>query len=114
MQQLPTPAEDSDPDHVSVLPTDTLFYALQVMQAHGRRLLPVLDAAGELVGLLTEAHLLGAWRADPLLPVSEVMAPHPAPRAPWLPGEGPETRVVTAAQALEASGVGEEGERWTH
>ena len=113
MQQHPTDTEDTDPKHVSVLPTDTLFYALQVMQAHGRRLLPVLDGEGRLVGLLEEARLLDAWRADPLLPVGEVMAPHPAPREPWLPGEGPETRVVTAAQALEGSELAEGG-LWTH
>ena len=113
MQQQPTEAEPDGPDPVSVLPTDTLFYALQVMQTHARRLLPVLDAGGALVGLLTEAHLLEAWRADPLLPVSAVMAPHPAGREPWLPGAGPELRVLTAAQALEASGC-EEGGLWSH
>jgi len=113
MQQQPTDAELDDPGDVSVLPTDTLFYALQVMQAHGRRLLPVLDGAGELVGLLTEKHLLQAWRADPLLPVGAVMAPHPAAQAPWLPGEGPETRVVTAAQVLEGSGCEDGGGLWS-
>lgn len=113
MQQQPTDAELDAPDTVSVLPTDTLFYALQVMQTHGRRLLPVLDGRGALVGLLTEAHLLEAWRADPLLPVSAVMAPHPPAREPWPLHEGPETRVVTAAQALEQSGC-EEGGLWSH
>ena len=112
MQQQPTDAELDAPDPVSVLPTDTLFYALQVMQAHGRRLLPVLDGEGGLVGLLTEAHLLEAWRADPLLPVGTVMAPHPPQAEPWLPTEAPELRVVTAAQTLEASGC-EEGGLWS-
>jgi CBS domain-containing protein len=113
MQQQPTDAELDASDPVSVLPTHTLFYALQVMQAHARRLLPVVDGDGALVGLLTEEHLLEAWRADPLLPVGAVMAPHPPPREPWLPGEGPETRVVTAAQVLEQSGC-EEGGLWSH
>lgn len=99
MQPHPSATEHEAPRPVSVLPTDTLFYALQVMQAHGQRMLPVLDAERALVGLLTEAHLLEAWRADPLLQVREVMAPHPAPREPWLLGE--------------ALGGGEEGP-WTH
>jgi CBS domain-containing protein len=113
MQQQPTDAEPEDSDPVSVLPTDTLFYALQVMQTHGRRLLPVLDGTGALVGLLTESHLLEAWRADPLLPVGSVMAPHPPQDGAWLPAEGPELRVVTAAQTLEAAGF-EEGGLWSH
>ena len=113
MQQQPTDAEPEASDPVSVLPTDTLFHALQVMQAHGCRLLPVLDGGGALVGLLTETHLLEAWRADPLLPVGTVMAPHPLQAEPWLPTEAPEMRVVTAAQTLEAAGC-EEGGLWSH
>ena len=114
MQSHSSDLEDDAQHPVSVLPTDTLFYALQVMQTHGQRLLPVLDAERALVGLLTEAHLLEAWRADPLAQVREVMAQHPAPREPWLPGEGPETRVLTAAQALDGTEVGEEGFWTTH
>jgi predicted transcriptional regulator len=59
---------------VTVLPTDTLVRALRVMERHQVQLLPVMEETGELLGLISEAHILQAWSEDPLQPVSEVMA----------------------------------------
>jgi CBS domain-containing protein len=58
---------------VAVTPTTTLLSALQLMERHHVRLLPVLDDTGCLMGFISEAHILAAWGEDPLLPVSQVM-----------------------------------------
>jgi CBS domain-containing protein len=59
---------------VTVLPTDTLLRALRVMERHQMQLLPVMESTGELLGLISEAHILQAWSEDPLQAVSDVMA----------------------------------------
>jgi CBS domain-containing protein len=74
MQQCGTNEETAGPVTVTVLPTDTLLCALRVMERHQLRLLPVVEETGALLGLISEAHILEAWGADPLLLVSEVMA----------------------------------------
>ena len=74
MQQRGTNEELSASGAVTVLPTDTLLCALRVMEQHHVRLLPVVGEMGELVGLLSEQHILGAWGEDPLRLVLEVMA----------------------------------------
>ena len=58
----------------TVFPTDTLLSALKVMERHHVRLIGVVGAGGGLVGVVHEAHVLAAWRADPLAPVSDIMA----------------------------------------
>lgn len=73
MQQQRAEEEETSCQAVAVLPTATLLSALQVMERHHVRLLPVLDETGRLLGLLSEAHILAAWGEDPLLPVSRVM-----------------------------------------
>ena len=74
MRQNPTLAEKLSSTEVALLPTDTLLRALRVMERLQVRLLPVMEQAGELLGLVTREHLLSAWRVDPLLPVAAVMA----------------------------------------
>ncbi|MCY1073650.1 CBS domain-containing protein [Archangium lansingense] len=59
---------------VTLVPTDTLLRALRVMERCGASLLPVVGEAGGLVGLVSRAHVLAAWKVDPLLPVALVMA----------------------------------------
>jgi signal-transduction protein with cAMP-binding, CBS, and nucleotidyltransferase domain len=59
---------------VTVLPTDTLLRALRVMERHQVQILPVMEETGQMLGLISEAHILQAWRVDPLQAVSEVMA----------------------------------------
>lgn len=59
---------------VTVLPTDTLLCALRVMEQHQVRLLPVVGKTGELLGLISEEHILEAWGEGPLQLVFEVMA----------------------------------------
>ncbi|WP_199242812.1 CBS domain-containing protein [Vitiosangium sp. GDMCC 1.1324] len=58
---------------VALVPSDTLLHALGVMERYRVWLLPVVGEAGCLVGLITRSHVLGAWKVDPLLPVSLVM-----------------------------------------
>ncbi|WP_306819145.1 CBS domain-containing protein [Archangium lipolyticum] len=87
MRQDPTLAERMSSTEVTLLPTDTLLRALRVMERHGVSLLPVVEEAGGLVGLISRAHVLSAWRVDPLLPVGLVMSECGKPReGPW---EGP-------------------------
>jgi CBS-domain-containing membrane protein len=74
MRQSPTLAETLSSTEVALLPTDTLLRALRVMEQRGVWLLPVVEQAGGLVGLVSRAHILSAWRVDPLLPVAMVMA----------------------------------------
>ncbi|WP_317987299.1 CBS domain-containing protein [Stigmatella hybrida] len=73
MQQQSADGKETPRHAVTVLPTTTLLSALQVMERHHVRLLPVVDDTGRLLGLLSEAHILAAWGEDPLLPVSRVM-----------------------------------------
>jgi CBS domain-containing protein len=73
MQHPSTDGKDASCPTVTVLPTTTLLSALQVMERHHVRLLPVVDGTGRLLGLISEAHILAAWGEDPLLPVSQVM-----------------------------------------
>lgn len=75
-----TSEEGAAPGGVTILPTDTLLCALRVMERHGIRLLPVVKETGALLGLVSEEHILGAWREDPLQPVLEVMAACGPPR----------------------------------
>jgi CBS-domain-containing membrane protein len=58
----------------TVFPTDTLLRALREMERHQVRMLGVVGEGGGFVGVVSEAHILAAWRADPFTPVSEVMA----------------------------------------
>ncbi len=90
MRQSPTLMETSSSTEVALLPTDTLLRALRVMERQGVWLLPVVEQAGGLVGLVSREHILSAWRVDPLLPVALVMAARKA----WNEGEGasPEPR----------------------
>jgi predicted transcriptional regulator len=74
MRQSPTLAETLSSTEVALLPTDTLLRALRVMERRGVWLLPVVEKAGGLVGLVSREHILSAWRVDPLLPVAMVMA----------------------------------------
>jgi len=74
MQQNPTLVETLSSTEVALLPTDTLLRALRMMEEHQVRLLPVMEQAGGLLGLVTREHLLSAWRVDPFLPVAAVMA----------------------------------------
>lgn len=74
MQQQGTNEEAVVAMNVTVLPTDTLLCALRIMQEHQLRLLPVVEETGELLGLISETHILEAWEEDPLRLVSEVMA----------------------------------------
>jgi CBS domain-containing protein len=74
MQQRGTNEELAASVTVTVLPTDTLLCALRVMEQHQVRLLPVVRETGELVGLISEQHILGSWGEDPLRLVLEVMA----------------------------------------
>ena len=91
MQQQGTHKENSASGAVTVLPTDTLLWALRLMERHRIRLLAVVEETGALVGVISEAHILQAWTAGPLQPVCEVMA------ACGQPGE-----------------KGEEGVEWYH
>jgi CBS domain-containing protein len=87
MWQDPTLAEKLSSTEVTLLPTDTLLRALRVMERHGVSLLPVVEEAGGMVGLISRAHVLSAWRVDPLLPVGLVMSECGKPRGgTW---EGP-------------------------
>lgn len=92
MRQLWMARETQDLTPVRVLPTDTLLAVLGLMQRTGLRVVPVVADEGELLGLVTEAHVLGAWDRGPLVAVEEVMAAcavgaHPdeelEPRAYW-------------------------------
>jgi predicted transcriptional regulator len=74
MRQSRTLAETLSSTEVALLPTDTLLRALRVMERRGVWLLPVVEQAGGLVGLVSREHILSAWRVDPLLPVAMVMA----------------------------------------
>ncbi len=74
MQQHGTDMEMGAVANVTILPTDTLLCALRVMKEHRVGLLPVVEEAGVLLGLITEAHILAVWERDPLRKVSEVMA----------------------------------------
>lgn len=80
MQQGGTSEEVAASVGVTVLPTDTLLCALRVMERHQVRLLPVVEETGELLGLVSEEHILGAWGEDPLQLVREVMAESGPPR----------------------------------
>lgn len=80
---------------VTVLPTDTLLCALRVMKEHRVRLLPVVEETGAFCGLISEAHILGAWEEDPLRLVCEVMAECGPPAEDEEPEEG--ARVPLAA-----------------
>lgn len=82
MRQKPSFAEKLSPMQVALEPTDTLLRALGVMDRYRVRLLPVLGAAGRMVGLLSREHVMSAWEVDPLLPVSLVMAACEAPLPP--------------------------------
>jgi CBS domain-containing protein len=93
MQQHGMNEETVTADPVTVLPTDTLLCALRLMEEHQVRVLPVVEETGALLGLIHEAHILGAWEEDPLGLVAEVMAECGAPeeeqegregnRLPW-------------------------------
>ena len=89
MRQKPTLAEPLSSTRVALLPTDTLLRALRVMEQHRLSLLPVVESAGGLVGLISRAHVLSAWKVDPLLPVALVMSacgrPQEEAGAAWLP-----------------------------
>ncbi|HYO58287.1 CBS domain-containing protein [Archangium sp.] len=74
MRQKPTLAEGLSSTEVALVPTDTLLRALRVMERSHTWLLPVVGEAGGLVGLISRAHILSAWKVDPLLPVALVMA----------------------------------------
>lgn len=74
MRQRGISGEGTSSPITTVLPTDTLLYALRVMERHRARLLAVVGETGLLLGLLYEAHLLKAWGHNPLLPVASVMA----------------------------------------
>ena len=74
MRQNPTLTELLSSTEVALLPTDTLLRALRVMEQCQVWLLPVVEEAGGLLGLVTREHLLSAWRVDPFLPVAAVMA----------------------------------------
>jgi predicted transcriptional regulator len=74
MRQKPTLAERLSSIEVALVPSDTLLRALRVMERYDVCLLPVMGEAGGLVGLISREHVLSAWRVDPLLPVSMVMA----------------------------------------
>ncbi len=63
----------------TVFPTDTLLAALRKMERHQVRLLGVVGDGGGLLGVVSEEHLLAAWKGDPLAPVAGVMAPAGAP-----------------------------------
>ncbi|WP_309893721.1 CBS domain-containing protein [Archangium sp.] len=76
MRQNPTLVETLSSTEVALLPTDTLLRALRMMEKHQVQLLPVMEQAGGLLGLVTREHLLSAWRVDPFLPVAAVMAAH--------------------------------------
>lgn len=58
----------------TVFPTDTLLAALRKMERHQVRLLGVVGEGGGVLGVVSEEHILAAWRGDPLAPVSRVMA----------------------------------------
>jgi CBS domain-containing protein len=73
MRQKPTVAERLSSSEVALVPTDTLLRALRVMERCGISLLPVVGEEGGLVGLVSRAHVLAAWKVDPLLPVALVM-----------------------------------------
>lgn len=60
---------------VALSPGDTLMRALALMDRARTRLLPVVCAGGVLVGLVSETHLLEAWKDGPLDPVALVMTP---------------------------------------
>ena len=74
MRQKPTLAETLSSIEVALVPSDTLLRALRVMERYDVSLLPVVGEAGGLVGLISREHVLSAWRVNPLLPVSLVMA----------------------------------------
>lgn len=91
MRQIGETAAGSVSPITTVLPTDTLLYALRVMEQCKVRLLGVMGETGVLLGLVTEAHILKSWGANPLLPVAEVMALCARPlrlRRGWRLGRG--------------------------
>jgi len=66
-------AENPSLSEVVLLPTDTLLRALRMMERRRVCLLLVVGEGG-VVGLVSRARLLSAWRVDPLQPVGGVMA----------------------------------------
>lgn len=80
MRQHGNSGEVTSSPITTVLPTDTLLYALRVMERHHVRLLAVVSETGLMVGVVCESHLLRAWEDNPLLPVGSVMALCPRPR----------------------------------
>lgn len=66
-------AENPSLSEVVLLPTDTLLRALRMMEQRRVCLLLVVGEGG-VVGLVSRARLLSAWREDPLQPVGRVMA----------------------------------------
>ncbi|SEU27596.1 CBS domain-containing protein [Stigmatella erecta] len=95
MQYQSADGKEASCPAVTVLPTTTLLSALQVMERHHVRLLPVVDDTGRLLGLISEAHILAAWGEDPLLPVSRVMEQ-------CVGGEEPrDVQLIRAADLLE-------------
>ncbi len=99
MRQRGTKMESAATQPVTVLPTDTLLHALQVMEQHHLRLVPVVGRSGMLLGLLSEAHILSAWGDNPLAPVGAVMAVAGwrLPRWSRKRREAPRTRAEPAA-----------------
>jgi CBS domain-containing protein len=68
------------------------------MEEHQIRLLPVVEETGELLGLISEAHILNAWSEGPLQHVSEVMAEC---GLPWEEDEDDEEEGMRLPQRLE-------------
>ncbi|WP_426756559.1 CBS domain-containing protein [Myxococcus sp. Y35] len=89
----------------TVFPTDTLLAALRTMERHQVRLLGVVGDGGGLVGVVSEEHILAAWRGDPLAPVAGVMARAGAPGASRYPARRLRFRVPRRREL----GLGEEG-----
>jgi hypothetical protein len=91
MRQSGKTAEGAASPITTVLPTDTLLYALRVMEQCQVRLLGVMGETGVLLGLVSEAHILKSWGDNPLQPVAEVMALCARPlrlRRGWRLGRG--------------------------
>ncbi len=101
MQQKGTNEETAVPMNVTVLPTDTLLCALRIMEKHQIRLLPVVETTGELLGLISETHILEAWEEDPLRLVSEVMAECGPPGEEGVEGEGMRVPLTPGWEGVE-------------
>ncbi|AKQ69610.1 hypothetical protein A176_006522 [Myxococcus hansupus] len=67
------------------------------------RLLGVVGDGGGLLGLVSEEHLLAAWKGDPLAPVAGVMAPAGAPGARRYPARRLRLRALSPFEG-DASG----------